>query len=279
MIISRWHERRPKAAPTLATLVAAVALLAFAGPLASAGAAPLQKETAAAREKATAPAGFDRLLEEADVELAIPADWREMPPPANDLFDFDRAWTSPDGRCEIRIAVRPIARMVIDYEDPHSAAPDPNDIHPLVFTAMIGQFARQGEMPARDLPRSMARKAFNADWAALAAFGADPALNTRHSEALLLALHKSHTADVYILFLYDDPARAREMLKQVLKVARFRTATPLAALKREAEAARRARESWMREMKDAGADKQCIPPLDARPIKKTAKDMDQTPQR
>ncbi len=267
-IVSR--ERGTKSRSILATL--AVALLALAGPLPPADAGPAEKAEAAA------PAGFDHLLKEANLQLAIPANWRELPPPPNGVFDFDRAWASPDGHFEIRIAVRPIARMVIDYEDPHSAAPDPDDIHPLLFTALIGQFARQGEMPARELSRHAARKAFNADWAALAAFGTDPALDTRHPEALLLGLHKSHIADVYLLVLYDDPSRARENLKRILGMVRFRTATPLPVLKRQEEKARQARDAWMREMKDAGAEKQCIPPLNARATKRTTDDLDQIPE-
>ncbi|HHN73084.1 MAG TPA: hypothetical protein ENK13_03245, partial [Thermopetrobacter sp.] len=179
---------------------------------------------AAAGQEEGAPASFARLLKEADLELRLPADFREIPPPGNDVYAFDKAWVSADGKIEIRLAVRPIARMVIEYDDPHSSAPDPDDIHSMAFTALIGQFARQGSMPARDIPHAQARRTFNADWAALATFGADPELNPRHAEAMLLALHRMRTADVYVLFLYDDPAAARERLKRLLKVVRFRHA-------------------------------------------------------
>ena len=227
-----------------------------------------------------APVSFDRLMKEAGIVLSLPEGWKAVTPPSNPWFDFDRAWKSPDGTMEIRLAVRPIARMVLDYEDPHSSAPDPNDMHGLMFTAMIGQFARQGEMPSRDLPRALARKTFNADWAAMAAFGADPALNTQHREGMLLALHKHRTADVFVLFLYDDPERSKPLLKDLLKVVRFKQATPLAVLKREEEEAAKARNAYLEEGMKAGAGpEQCIPPLNAKQVHKMEKDLDQSPKR
>jgi hypothetical protein len=247
-------------------------------PVSRAPSAPAASSVQAAPSTPVPEDAFAALLREADLALSPPAGWREIPPPDNELFDFDRAWQSPDGAFEIRVAVRPLARMVIDYEDPHSSAPDPNDIHPLAFTAMIGQFARQGEMPARELPRKMARREFNADWAALAAFGADRALNTSHSEAMLLGLHKDRTADVYILFLYDDPARAREVLKKILRIARFRQPTPEAVLRAREEEARRARDAYLQDMREAGADRQCVPPAGAREVRRSREDLDQTPQ-
>ncbi len=227
-----------------------------------------------------APASFSRLVKEAGITLRIPKGWKRIAPPPNPWFDFDRAWTSPDGALEIRLAVRPISRMVLDYDDPHSSAPDPNDMHGLMFTAMIGQFARQGEMPSRDLPRAMARRTFNADWAAMAAFGADPALNTRHGEAMLLALHKHRTADVFVLFLYDDPQKTKPLLKKLLTFVRFRQATPLSVLEREEREAERARNAYLEEGMRAGAGpEQCVPPLDAKQVHKTEGDLDQSPQR
>lgn len=218
---------------------------------------------------------FGKLLDEADVELEIPADFEEMPVPDTEVFSFEKAWRRKDGSVEIRLALRPIRRMVIDYTDPHSSAPDPNDMYPLMFTAMIGQFARQGEMPVREVPFEAARRTFRADWASIAMFGVDPALNTTHREGMLLALHKNRTADAYLLILYDDPDHSRRLLKELVKVVRFREATPLEVLKKREEEARKAKEAYLEE---GGDQPQCDPPLDARQVHRTEKDLDQSPR-
>ncbi len=230
---------------------------------------------------AVLPAGaqkvdFAKLLKETEVELEIPSDFEEIPVPETEVFTFEKAWRKTDGSVEIRLALRPIRRMVIDYSDPHSSAPDPNDMYPLMFTAMIGQFARQGEMPVRDVPFEAARRTFRADWASIAMFGADPALNTTHREGMLLALHKNRTADAYLLILYDDPDHSRKLLKELVKVVRFRELTPLKVLKKQEEEARKAREAYL---KEGGDQPQCEPPLDAKQVHRTEKDLDQGPEK
>ncbi len=230
---------------------------------------------------AVLPAGaqkvdFAKLLKETEVELEIPSDFEEIPVPQTEVFSFEKAWRKKDGSVEIRLALRPIRRMVIDYDDPHSSAPDPNDMYPLMFTAMIGQFARQGEMPVRDVPFELARKTFRADWASIAMFGADPALDTSHREGMLLALHKNRTADAYLLILYDDPDHSRQLLKELIKVVRFRELTPLDVLKKQEEEARKAKEAYLEE---GGDQPQCDPPLDAKQVHRTEKDLDQSPEK
>ena len=244
--------------------------------------APAQQAQKAPRAQgpAAVPVSGDQLLRETGVELRLPEGFAEIPPPPNELYAFEKAWRKADGSVEIRMAFRPLKRMVIDYTDPHSSAPSPEDMHEMVFTALLGQIATSGEMPMRNLSRAAARKAFNADWAAIATFGAEPSLNTRHKEGMLLGIHKFRQADVYVLILYDGPEKARDMLKKLVKVVRFREATPEEVLKAAEEADRKAREGYIAEgMAASGGAPQCEPPQGASEVHRTEKDLDQSPAR
>ncbi len=234
--------------------------------------------TSQAKQTPRRPAAVtaEQLARESGVILDIPADFEEIPVPETPLYAFEKAWRKKDGSVEIRMAFRPLRRMVIDFSDPHSSAPSPEDMHEMVFTALLGQIAVQGEMPMRNIPREGARKTFNADWASIALFGAEPELNTKHKEGMLLGIHKFKQADVYVLFLYDGPEKARSMLKELVKVVRFSTATPQEVLKAAAEADRKAKEGYLAE---GGDQAQCIPPEGAREVRKSGKDLDQSPEK
>jgi len=244
--------------------------------------APLQAQTrppAAGQARAQAgmkEAAFKQLLKEADIILDIPAGYHEIPVPETEVYDFDKAWRKADGTVEIRLAIRPIARVVIDYDDPHGSAPDPNDVHGMVFAALLGQLSTSGELPERHFPPALARKTFNAEWASVALMGIDPAVNTSHREGMLLGIHKSRVADAYLLVLYDNPEKSRALLNGMLKLVRFGTATPQAVLKARAEADRKAREGFLEEGNDPD---QCIPPEGAHEVRKSGKDLDQSPRK
>ena len=150
---------------------------------------------------------FDALLAEAGLRLADMGELHEIETPANPLYDFEKSYKHPQQSLEIRYAIRPIKRMVIDYNDPHNSAPKPDHMFPLVFQTLIGHFSSNGHVATREYDPVKAKELFNADWAAAAMFNTDPELNSSYSSAMLLAIHKSHQGDAYTLFLFDD-ARA-----------------------------------------------------------------------
>ena len=44
----------------------------------------------------------------------------------------------------VRYAIRPIAMVQIGYEDPHNAAPEPNQLFPMLFQTLVSDFSRGG---------------------------------------------------------------------------------------------------------------------------------------
>lgn len=169
---------------------------------------------------------FNQLLQETGMEIAMPARFKAIKARPNPVFPFDRIWRDKTAGMEIRIAVRPLARMQIEYNDPHSSAPNPEHVYPLVFQSLVGQLSRGGAMPTRAWPADKAKKLFNADWASAALFDADPMLNSPHKNALLLAFHRAGIGDGYVLVLFSNVPSAKPDLDKVLTVLRFRDPLP-----------------------------------------------------
>lgn len=165
--------------------------------------------------------GFDELVAESGMRFELPAGFREADRRANPLFTYDKAVRNRDDSIEIRYAVRPLGRIEIDYEDPHSSAPDPNHMFPLMFQSMVTLLSDGRHSPTREYPRDQAREKFSADWAAAAVFDVSPRFDTDHKQALVIALHKNQLADAYSVFLFDDFEQARQMINDNLNALAF----------------------------------------------------------
>lgn len=164
---------------------------------------------------------FSGLLAEAGLAFEQPEGYRSRPVEDNQLLPYEYAIRARDQALEIRYAVRPLSRIRVDYEDPHSAKPEPNHMFPLMFEAVLGRIARHGPNPSSEYPQEQAQTRFGADWAAAAIFDVDPGFSSDHPHGLLLALHKNQLADAYAVFLFDDYERAKPALDQALAALRF----------------------------------------------------------
>ena len=122
----------------------------------------------AADQSAEADGSFESLLAEGELQFNAPEGYLDLPAGRTPTLDYERALRSPDGMLEIRIAVRPLKRLRIDYDDPHGAVPNPNHIFPLVFESLATRLSGGGHAPSNDYPPDRAREKFNADWAAAA---------------------------------------------------------------------------------------------------------------
>jgi hypothetical protein len=163
--------------------------------------------------EATRPAlDFSRLIADAGMQYTPPAQFAEAALRPNALWAYEHAVRSADGVMEIRYAVRPIEQMRIAYDDPHSNAPEPNHIFPMMFQTLIGLLSDGKHTPSREYPQQQAGEKFNAEWAAAALFDVDTRFNTEHRIALMLALHKSGLADAYVIFLFDDYQVAKPLI-------------------------------------------------------------------
>lgn len=174
-------------------------------------------------------AQFDALLEEAELQFNRPNGFVDRPPASTPILDYERALRSTDGLLEVRIAVRPIKRLQIDYDDPHGAVPDPNHIFPLVFESLASRLAGGRHSPSDEYPPDQARAKFNADWAAAAVFDTVAGFDTGFKQGLLIAIHRNGVSDAYLVFLFDDYASAKAGLNAAMSILTFKPADATAS--------------------------------------------------
>ncbi len=211
------------------TSVLRIALLGVSGALAMIVAPLLALATPSAQptqDEAAAPAlekvqDFGALLDEAGLVLERGDDYDDVAVPQTPLYGFEKALKHRQLPLKIYFAVRPLARMKIEYEDPHSNAPNPDHIFPMVFQSLIGRLAKSGSSPSRVYRAQKAKQLFNADWAAAAMFDTEADLNSGFGSALLIAIHKSKLADAYYLFVFDDPKPLKPAIDAAIGALRF----------------------------------------------------------
>lgn len=165
---------------------------------------------------------FKDLLEESALHLTLPSEFVSVSPEMNDVLPYEHAHRLSNGELEIRYAIRPLSRVEIDYEDPHNAAPDPNHLFPLMFQTLVSELAANKNSPTREYSQDQASSKFNADWAAAATFDVVKSFSSQYSQALMLAMHKNHKADAYVIFLFDDYSIVKQEIKRNMRNLRFK---------------------------------------------------------
>ena len=168
-----------------------------------------------ADQETQAGESFEGLLAEGELVFSPPQGYEDIPAGRTPMLDYERALRSPDGNLEIRVAIRPLGRLVIDYDDPHGATPNPNHVFPLVFESLATRLSGGRHAPSNAYPPDRARHKVNAAWAAAAVFDTVEEFNTRLKQGLLLAIHRNKVSDAYVVFLFDD----YEVVKDSLKAA------------------------------------------------------------
>ncbi|MDH3279938.1 MAG: hypothetical protein OEQ18_02275 [Gammaproteobacteria bacterium] len=164
---------------------------------------------------------FETLLGEAELQFTQPQGFTDLPPGRTPMLDYERALRSPDGNLEIRLAVRPLKHLRIDYDDPHGAVPNPEHIFPLVFESLATRLSGGRHAPSNAYPPDQAQARFNADWAAAAVFDTVEAFATDYRQGLLIAIHRNKVSDAYLVFLFDDYAGVKEQLNAAMRTLVF----------------------------------------------------------
>lgn len=175
-----------------------------------------------------APAdAFGALLDEGQLVFTRPSGFVDLPPGRNPILDYEHALRSADGSLEIRLAVRPLGRLEIDYDDPHGAIPNPEHVFPLVFESLATRLSGGRHAPSNPYPPDQARAKFNADWAAAAVFDTVRDFVTDHKQGLLVAIHRNKVSDAYLVFLFDDYPAVKEQLNAAMSTLVFTPAGPV----------------------------------------------------
>ena len=172
---------------------------------------------AASESKPEDKEGVASLLNESQVVITIPDGFAQIA----DYAFCDQAYESLTQGMVICVMLRPLSRMQIDYDDPHSSAPNPNQVFPLLFESMLNQLSDYSNQTIQAFELEYAAQHFFADWAQAASFSLKKTMGFPHQDALLIALHKDHVADAYLLVSYNEPQRAKEVFAERSPILRF----------------------------------------------------------
>lgn len=164
---------------------------------------------------------FGRLLAESGLRIQTPENYIDIPIQANPVLPYEHALKHESGVLEIRLIVRPLSRITIDYTDPHNAAPEPNHLFPLLFESITNQLSVGSDSPSSTFSQTAAQDKFNAHWAAASVFDVDPEFAANYHSALLIGMHKNQMADAYTLFLYNDHEQAKILINAALSTMTF----------------------------------------------------------
>ena len=165
---------------------------------------------------------FQQLLDDAGLSLHEPDGFINKEPEENTVLSYEYALQHQQKRLAVRYAIRPIAMVQIDYEDPHNAAPEPNHLFPMLFQTLVSDFSRGGNSPTNEYSTSDAKSKFNADWAAVGVMDVNRDFSTEYEQLLLLALHKNNASDAYVIILFDDYASVKPEIDSVLGSLMFK---------------------------------------------------------
>jgi len=168
---------------------------------------------------------FDELMVESGLHMQTPQNYVDVPIQANPVFPYEHAIKHESGAMEMRFIVRPLSRILIDYTDPHNAAPEPNHLFPLLFESITNQLSTDSDTPNNTFSESAAQDHFNAHWAAAAAFDVNPEFSPGYRSAVLIGMHKNQVADAYTLFLYNDHEQAKTLINAAISTLSFTRAT------------------------------------------------------
>ena len=165
---------------------------------------------------------FQQLLDDASLSLHEPDGFIKKEPEENTVLSYEYALQHHQKKLAVRYAIRPIAMVQIDYEDPHNAAPEPNHLFPMLFQTLVSDFSRGGNSPTNEYSTSDAKSKFNADWAAVGVMDVNRDFSTEYEQLLLLALHKNNASDAYVIILFDDYAAVKPEIDSVLGSLKFK---------------------------------------------------------
>jgi len=176
-------------------------------------------------QEADAPKGpvtFAELLEEAGMEYTLPPGFEEAPVEYNEILPYQYRVRSTDGTVEIRYTIFPLNRVEIEYDDPHSSAPEPDHLFTLLFPGILTEISGWGHYKSKDYPPDEALRLFRADWAAVAALEVIPEYSPEYRQALVVAMHRNGYADAYQVYLGNDLKHIGAVAARVQASLRFK---------------------------------------------------------
>ncbi len=163
---------------------------------------------------------FHKLLDASELIYSLPEGFVEIAPRPNELLPFEWSLFQKDSGLEVRLSLRPLKQIKVEYRDPHSSAPEPNHLFAMMYQTILQRISGHGVEAKKQFAKE-GLMVFHADWASAAAEIPNPEY-TNKKGLFVLALHANDKADAYLVFLYDDYVKAKPWIKKAFRVLRFR---------------------------------------------------------
>lgn len=167
---------------------------------------------------------FDALLSEMSLSYEQPTGWNTAKQ-VYSTVESNKVLVAPNGQAELHLILRPISLMNIDYDDPHSSAPNPNEVFPLLFDSITQRYSNHDNTRKSEFKGEQATAQFNANWAAASVFGLKDDISEVYSEALLIAIHRHNQGDAYLMVLSNDLSTIKPLITSAQTALIFQEAS------------------------------------------------------
>ena len=167
---------------------------------------------------------FEALLKESGLSFQQPVGFHSVKTHPDYVLPYEMRVRNSDESLEIRYAIRPLKRIEIAYDDPHSSAPYPNDLFEMLFRTISETLAGNTYVRSRAYNAEQAREKYNAGWASVGVFDVSPDVSKKYKQGILIAIHHNDKADAYLLFLTNDLQKQKKTIQMTatsLKFIRF----------------------------------------------------------
>ena len=161
-------------------------------------------------------AAFAALLAEAGMRFNLPAGFHLTHGADNPALPYEAALADDGGRLEVRLSLRPISKVELAFDDPHSSAPEPNHLFAMMFRAVVEQLSPSGIGLESELT-PQALEPYGASWGAVVVLDLRPEVAGGINQGILLALHLEDAADAYALFLPKNLKADRDRVDAALR--------------------------------------------------------------
>lgn len=171
---------------------------------------------------------FEELLAVSKMEFTMPEGLDEALIVENSQMNYEFAVRYPDGKFEIRYAIRPLGDRVEKYKEDMknkqegSSFADPNKLYEASFKAITLNISNGKNVSKQNFEPAAVKKEFGADWGAISFVEVTRPFSQGYRYCLMVAIHKDDCADAYMFYMTDDRENIMKFASPAFYALRFK---------------------------------------------------------
>jgi len=163
---------------------------------------------------------FVDLLAAGKMQFDLPEGFVEQPGNGQASFPWVMALRHESDAFEVRYSILPVAQADIDYEDPHSAAPSPNHLYPMLYQMVADATTAKGVGESSEFGKASLEQ-IEAQWAKLLVAEPSSVYAPEYAHVAVLAMHSDDRADAFAVFLANDEAILKSRFSEIVTALRY----------------------------------------------------------